>query len=76
MSSNTRVTRSKGKSDGLSLPTRTRQSRKPTIVENDGNMALNTTFNAGLYEHHPQMSVHTMQLSHLGLLPHNLLEDP
>ena len=62
MSSNTRVTRSKGESDRLSLPTRTRQARKPTIVENDGNMALNTTFNTGLNQHHPQMPVHMSQL--------------
>ena len=48
MSSNTRVTRSKGESDGLSLPARTRPRRKPTNMENDdGDMVLNTTFDAG-----------------------------
>ena len=47
MSTNTRITRSKGKSDGLSLPTRTRPTRKETISGKDGGMALNTTFNAG-----------------------------
>ena len=62
MSSNTRVTRSKGESDGLSLPMRTRQPRKPNIMENDGNMALNTTFDTGLDQHHPQMPVCTSQL--------------
>ena len=62
MSSNTRKTRSKGKSDGLSPPTRTRQARKPTIMENDGNTVLNTMFNAGLNQHHPQTPAHTSQL--------------
>ena len=63
MSSNTRVTRSKGESDGLSLPARTRQRRKPTNMENDdGDTVLNTTFIAGLDQHHPQMPVHTSPL--------------
>ena len=63
MSSNTRVTRSKGKSDGLSLPTRTRPRRKPTDVENDdGDTILNITFNAGSSQHHPQTPVHTSPL--------------
>ena len=47
MSTSTRVTRSKGKSDGLSLPTRTRPTMKDTILERNGGMALNTTFNTG-----------------------------
>ena len=63
MSSNTRVTRSKGKSDGLSLPVRTRPRRKPTNMENDdGDTVLNTTFDAGSDQHHPQMPVHTSPL--------------
>ena len=63
MSSNTRVTRSKGKSDGLSLPARTRPRRKPTNMENDdGNTVLNTTFDAGSGQHHPIMPVHTSPL--------------
>ena len=63
MSSNTRITRSKGKSDGLSLPTRTRPRRKPTNMENDdGDTILNTTFDAGSSQHHPQMPVHTSPL--------------
>ena len=62
MSSNSRVTRSKGKSDRLSLPVRTRQRRKSTNMENDGNTALNTTFDTGLDQHHPQMPVHTSPL--------------
>ena len=59
MSFNSRVTRSKGESDGLSLPVRTRQRRKATNMENNGNTALNTTFDTGLDQHHPQMPVHT-----------------
>ena len=63
MSSNTRVTRSKGKSDGLSLPTRSRPRRKPTNTENDdGDTILNTTFDAGSSQHHPQMPVHISPL--------------
>ena len=63
MSSNTRVTRSKGKSEGLSLPARTRPRRKPTNMENDdGDTVLNTTLDAGSSQHHPQMPVHTSPL--------------
>ena len=63
MSSNTRVTRSKGESDGLSLPARTRPRRKPTNMENDdGDTALNTTFDACSGQHHRQMPVHTSPL--------------
>ena len=47
MATSTRVTRSKGKSDGLSLPTRMRPTRKETISGRNGGTALNTTFNAG-----------------------------
>ena len=47
MSTSTRITRSKGESDGLSLPTRMRPTRKETISGKDGGTALNTTFNAG-----------------------------
>ena len=63
MSSNTRVTRSKGNSDGLSLPARLRLRMKPTNTENDdGDTILNTTFYAGSSQHHPQMPVHTSPL--------------
>ena len=48
MSTNTRITRSKGESDGLSLPTRMRPTRRETISGKDGGTALNTTSNAGL----------------------------
>ena len=47
MSTSTRITRSKGESDGLSLPMRTRPTRKDTISGRNGGMALNTTFNTG-----------------------------
>ena len=64
MSSNTKATRSKGESDGLSLPARTRQRRKPKNMENDDeDTVLNTTFDAGSGQHHPQMPVHTSPLS-------------
>ena len=62
MSSNSRVTRSKGESDRLSLPARTRQRRKPTNMENDWNTALNTTFDTDSDQHHPQTPVHTSPL--------------
>ena len=47
MSTSTRVTRSKGESDGLSLSTRTRPTTKETISGRNGGTALNTTFNVG-----------------------------
>ena len=47
MSTSTRIMRSKGESDGLSLPMRTRPTRKDTISGSNGGMAPNTTFNAG-----------------------------
>ena len=62
MSTNTRITRSKGESDGLSLPTRTRPTRKETISGKDGGMALNTSCNAGLDQHHQKAPTHTPQL--------------
>ena len=54
---------SKGESDGLSLPARTRPKRKPTDMENDdGNTVLKTTFDTGSDQHHPQRPVHTSPL--------------
>ena len=47
MSTSTRITRSKGKSDGLSLPTRTRPTRKDTTSGRNRGMALNITGNTG-----------------------------
>ena len=51
MSTNTRITRSKGESDRLSLPTRMRPTRRETISGKDGGMALNTTSKVGLDQH-------------------------
>ena len=61
MSTNTRITRSRGESDGLSLPMRMRPTRKETISGKDGGMALNTTFNAG-WDQHQQRSTQMPQL--------------
>ena len=47
MSTSTRIMRSKDKSDGLSLPTRMRPTRKDTILGRNGGTAPNTTFNTG-----------------------------
>ena len=47
MSTSTRIMRSEGKSDGLSLPTRTRPTRKDATSGRNGGTALNTAFNAG-----------------------------
>ena len=47
MSTSTRITRSKGESEGLSLPMRMRPTRKETISGRNGGTALNTTFNTG-----------------------------
>ena len=61
MSTSTRVTRSKGKSDELSLPMRMRPTRKETISGRNGGTALNTTFNAG-WDQQQQMPTQTPQL--------------
>ena len=47
MSTSTRITRSKGESDGLSLPTRTRPTRKDTTSGRNGSTALSTPGNTG-----------------------------
>ena len=47
MSTSTRIMRSKGESDGLSLPMRTRPTRKDTTSGRIGGMVLNTTCNTG-----------------------------
>ena len=62
MSTNTRITRSKDESDGLSLPMRTRPTRKETILGKDRGTALNTSCNVGLDQHHQQPPTHTPQL--------------
>ena len=72
MSTSTGVTRSKGKSDGLSLPTRTRPTRKETISGRNGGTALNTTFNAGRDQQQqmptqmPQLSTQSPQANSVG----------
>ena len=47
MSTSTRITRSKGESDGLSLPTRMRPTRKDTTSGRNGGTALNIPGNTG-----------------------------
>ena len=65
MSTSTRITRSKGKSDGLSLPMRMRPTRKDTTSGRNGGMALNTTGNAG----RDQQQQMPTQMPHLTQLP-------
>ena len=69
MSSNSRIMRSKGVSDGLSLPARTRQRKKFTSMENDENTSSKTTFDTGLDQHYPQTPVHTSPLPTQPLRP-------
>ena len=47
MSTSTRITRSKGESDGLSLPMRMRPTRKDTTSGTNGGTALNVPGNTG-----------------------------
>ena len=47
MSTSSRIMRSKGESDGLSLPTRTRLTRKDTASGRNGGTALSTPGNTG-----------------------------
>ena len=61
MSTSTRVTRSKGESDRLSLPMRMTPTRKETILGRNGGTALNTTFNAG-WNQQQQMPTQMPQL--------------
>ena len=61
MSTSTRITKSKGESDRLSLPMRMRPTRKETISGRDGGTALNTTLNAG-WDQQQQMPTQTPQL--------------
>ena len=61
MSTSTRIMRSKGESDGLSLPTRTRPTRKDTTSGRNGGTALNITGNAG-WDQQQQMPIQTPHL--------------
>ena len=47
MLTSTRITRSKGESDGLSLPTRTRATRKDTTLGRNGGTVLSTPGSTG-----------------------------
>ena len=62
MSTSTRVTRSKGESDGLSLPMRTRPTRRDAASGRNGDTALSTLG----WEHQQQMPT---QMPHLTQLP-------
>ena len=62
MSTNTRITRSKGKSDGLSLPMRMRPTRRDTASGRNGGTALSTPG----WEQHQQMPT---QMPHLTQSP-------
>ena len=62
MSTRTRIMRSKGESDGLSLPTRTRPTRKDTTSGRNGGTALNITGNAGR-DQQQQMPTQTPHLT-------------
>ena len=59
MSTSTRVTRSKGKSDGLSLPMRMRPTRRDTASGRNGGTALSTSGR----EHQQQMPTQTPHLT-------------
>ena len=59
MSTSTRVTRSKGESDGLSLPMRTRPTRRDATSGKNGGIALSTSGR----EHQQQMPTQTPHLT-------------
>ena len=61
MSTSTRVTRSKGESDGLTLPMRTRPTRRDTALGRNGGTALSTPGR----EQQQQMSTQTPHLTQL-----------
>ena len=65
MSTSTRITRSKGESDGLSLPTRTRPTRKDTTSGRNGSTALSTPGNTGRDQQQHMLT----QMPHLTQLP-------
>ena len=59
MATSTRVTRSKGESDGLSLPMRLRPTRRDATSERNGGTALSTSG----WEHQQQMPTQTPHLT-------------
>ena len=64
MSTSTRIMRSKGESDGLSLPTRMRPTRKDTTSGRNGGTALSTPGNTGR-DQQQQMPTQTPHLTQL-----------
>ena len=62
MSTSTRITRSKGESDGISLPTRMRPTRKDTTLGRNGGTALSTPGNTG-WDQQQQMPTQTPHLT-------------
>ena len=64
MSTSTRITRSKGESDGLRLPTRMRPTRKDTTSGRNGGTALSTPGNTGR-DQQQQMPTQTPHLTQL-----------
>ena len=65
MSTSTRITRSKGESDGLSLPTRMRPTRKDTTLGRNRGTALSTPGNTGRDQQQQMLT----QMPHLTQLP-------
>ena len=65
MSTSTRITRSKGQSDGLRLPTRMRPTRKDTTSGRNGGTVLSTPGNTG-WDQQQQMPT---QMPHLTQSP-------
>ena len=65
MSTSTRITRSKGESDGLSLPTMTRPTRKDTTSGRNGGTALSIPGNTGLVQQQQMLA----QMPHLTQSP-------
>ena len=64
MSTSTRITRSKGKSDGLSLPMRMRPTRKDITSGRKGGTVLSTPGNTG-QDQQQQMLTQTPHLTQL-----------
>ena len=76
MSSSDRITRSKGQSEGLSLPARTRQRRKSTNKEPQQDMDQQPTGFAEGLDQLQLFMYHLYQLNHPGLLLPSLLQVP
>ena len=72
MSTSIRITRSKGESDGLSLPTRMRPTRKDTTSGRNGGTALSTPGSTGRDQQQqmPTQTPHLTQSPDQPLTPH------